>query len=237
MFFCAGVTSCLGRKLAGEAIMEKRLLLEAEVRETTGTKVTALLRQSGRLPATVYGHKLAAESISLDAHKFERAVHHGHRVFDIEFAGKAGTLMIKDVQYDYLGRDIIHVDLMRVDITETVKVTVSIELKGVAKGLNEGGMIEEHADAVEVECVVVNIPESIAVSIKDLGLGEALHASDIELPEGVTLISSPETLLVTCPMKAAAVSDEDEAEHEGVEGEEGSSSPEIITERKSDEDA
>ena len=214
--------------------MEKRLLLEAEVREQTGTKATARLRQDGRLPATVYGHKQAAESISLDAHQFERAVHHGHRVFDIEFAGKAGTLMVKDVQYDYLGRDIIHVDLMRVDISETVKVIVAIELKGIAKGQHEGGMIEEHADALEIECVVTNIPESLAVSIKNLGVGEALYASDVELPDGVTLVSSPETLLVTCPMKAAAVSAEDE---EAEEGEEGAASPEVITERKADDDA
>ncbi len=217
--------------------MEKILLLEAEVREQTGTKATARLRQEGRLPATVYGHKQAAESISLDAHQFERAVHHGHRVFDIEFAGKAGTLMIKDVQYDYLGRDIIHVDLMRVDASETVKVTVSVDLKGVAKGQLEGGMIEEHADALEVECVVTNIPESLAVSIKTLGVGEALHASDVELPEGITLVSPPETLIVTCPMKAAAVSEEDEVAHEGEEGEDAPSSPEVITERKADEDA
>lgn len=217
--------------------MEKRLLLEAEVREQTGTKAATRLRQDGRLPATVYGHKQAAESVSLDAHQFERAVHHGHRVFDVEFAGNAGTLMVKDVQYDYLGRDIIHVDLMRVDISETVRVTVAIELKGIAKGQHEGGMIEEHADALEVECVVTNIPESLAVSLKDLSVGEALYASDVELPDGVTLISSPETLLVTCPMKAAAVSEEDEEGVEGQEGEEESTSPEVITERKSEDDA
>jgi len=215
--------------------MEKRLLLEAEVRKQTGTKGAICLRQNGRLPAVVYGHKQDPESIAFDAHEFERAVHHGHRVFDVQIAGKAETLMVKDVQYDHLGRDIIHVDLMRVDISETVKVSVSIELKGIAKGQNEGGMIEEHADALEIECVVTNIPESLAVSIKGLGVGEALHASDIELPAGVTLISPPETLLVTCPMKAAAVSEEDEAE-EGAE-EEASSSPEIITERKAEDEA
>lgn len=213
--------------------MEKRLLLEAEVREQTGTKVTARLRQSGRLPATVYGHKQAPDSISLDAHGFERAVHHGHRVFDVQYGGETGTLMVKDVQYDYLGRDMIHVDLMRVDITETVRVTVPVDLRGVAKGQHEGGMIEEHADALEVACVVTNIPDVIPVSLKALGVGEALHASDVELPSGVTLVSPPETLLVTCPLKAAAVS----AEDEGEEGEEEApDSPEVITERKSEDE-
>jgi large subunit ribosomal protein L25 len=211
--------------------MEKRLLLEAEVREKLGTKGAVLLRQNGRLPAVVYGHKQVPESVSLSAHEFERAVHHGHRVLDVKIAGKVETLMIKDLQYDYLGRDIIHADLVRVDISETVKVSVPIELKGTAKGLNEGGMIEEHADVLEIECVVTNIPETIVVSVKDVGVGAALYAGDIELPTGITLVSPPETLLVTCPMKAAAVS----AEEEG-HGDEGPASPEVITERKADEE-
>jgi large subunit ribosomal protein L25 len=108
---------------------------------------------------------------------------------------------------------------------------VPIELKGTAKGLNEGGMIEEHADVLEIECVVTNIPETIVVSVKDVGVGAALYAGDIELPTGITLVSPPETLLVTCPMKAAAVS----AEEEG-QGDEGPASPEVITERKADEE-
>ena len=212
--------------------MEKRLLMEAEVREKTGTKVAARLRKNGRLPATVYGHKQTPESIALDAHQFELAVHHGHRVMDVKLEGKTETLMVKDLQYDYLGRDIIHADFMRVDITEKVKVSVPVELKGAAKGLSEGGMIEEHADSLEVECLVTNLPESIVVSVKNVGVGESLHAGDIELPDGVTLVSSTDTLIVTCPMKAAAVSAEDEEE----EGEDGPSAPEVITERKSDED-
>ena len=103
----------------------------------------------------------------------------------------------------------------------------------MAKGQHEGGMIEEHADALEVECVVTNIPEVISVSLKDLGVGEALHASDVVLPGGVTMISPPETLLVTCPMKAAAISEDEEAE-EGEE--EAPESPEVITERKSEDE-
>ncbi|MCF7975557.1 MAG: 50S ribosomal protein L25 [Phycisphaerae bacterium] len=212
--------------------MEKRLLLEAEVRGKIGTKGAVLLRQNGRLPAVVYGHKQVPESVSLNAHEFERAVHHGHRVLDLKISGKVETLMVKDLQYDFLGRDIIHADLVRVDISETVKVSVPIELKGTAKGLHEGGMIEEHADVLEIECVVTNIPETIVVSVKDVGVGDALYAGDVTLPAGVTLVSPTDTLVVTCPMKAAAVS----AEEEGEAGEEGPATPEVITERKSDED-
>jgi large subunit ribosomal protein L25 len=223
----------MAQKLAGEAIMEKRLLLEAEVREKVGTKEAARLRQEARLPGTVYGHKQDPVSISLNAHEIERAVHHGHRVMDVKIAGTVETLMIKDLQYDYLGRDVIHMDLMRVDSSETVKVTVGIELKGIAKGLSEGGMLEEHADALEIECVVTNIPESLAVSVKTLTVGESLHASDIVLPEGITLISPADTLLVACTQKPAAASEEDAEEGEG---EDGPVTPEVITERKPEDD-
>ena len=184
--------------------MGKRLVLKAEVRESTGSKHSARVRAGGRIPAVVYGHKRQPAVISLDAHNFVEGLHHGHRLIDVQVGRKKETTLIKDVQYDYLGRDIIHVDLMRVEVTETVKVGVPIELRGTAQGTHEGGIIEEHVDRLEIECKVTDIPESIAVSVKDVSVGDALHASDIELPEGVKLAGSGETLIVTCHLVAAA---------------------------------
>lgn len=210
--------------------MEKSLQLKAEVRTNIGSKGSARLRSQGRIPAVVYGHKKTPESISLNAHDFVEGLHHGHRLMDVQIGDKTETLLIKDVQYDFLGRDVIHADLIRVNVTERVKVAVAIELKGTAKGTHEGGMIEEHADSLEVECLVTNIPESLPVSIKDIGIGDALHAGDVAMPEGVNLISPEETLLVTCHMKAAAKSTEELEEEEPT-------TPEVITEKKEDEEA
>jgi large subunit ribosomal protein L25 len=205
--------------------MEKTLRLVAKIREHTGSKTAAKERKQGRIPAIVYGHKQEPVAISLDAHNLVERLHHGHRLMDVQIGKKTQKLLVKDLQYDYLGKDIIHVDLIRVDITETVKVTVPIELKGTAKGTHEGGIITEHADHIEIECQAANIPESIVVSIKELEIGDTVHAGDIELPAGAKLSSSQDTLLITCSLVAAAKAVE-EVELEEIEA------PEVISEAK-----
>lgn len=209
--------------------MEKSLLLKAEVREQTGTKFAVKVREQGRIPAIMYGHKLEPVAISLDARNLVEGLHRGHRVLDLQIGRGKEKVIVKDLQYDYLGKDIIHIDLMRVDVTETVKVTVPIELKGTAKGTHEGGVIEEHTDHLEIECRVTDIPESIVVLVKEVGVGDTLHAGDIELGEGVRLVSAADTLLVTCGLVAAAKSTEElEAE--------APAAPEVIGEAKGPEE-
>jgi large subunit ribosomal protein L25 len=178
--------------------MAKTLSLEAQVREHTGSKAAAVVRRQGRIPAIVYGHQEQPVAVSLDAHDFLEGLHHGQRLMDIQIAGKNEKAIIKDLQYDYLGRDVIHADLMRVDVTEVIKVTVPLELKGIPKGTQEGGVLAAHANRIEVQCLAVNIPELIVVSVKELGVGEAIHAGQIQLPEGVTLVSPAELLVATC---------------------------------------
>lgn len=209
--------------------MEKALLLKAEVRKDTGSKHAAKLRQQGRIPAVVYGHKQEPVAISLDAHTLVEGLHHGRRLADVQIGRKRETTIIKDLQYDYLGKDIIHVDLMRVDVTETIKVTVPIELKGVAKGTHEGGIVEGHMDHLEIECKATDIPETIIVWVKDVGVGDTLHAGDVELPDKVKLVSDPSTVLVTCGLVAAAKSTEELEE-------EAPAAPEVITEAKEAEE-
>jgi large subunit ribosomal protein L25 len=184
--------------------MGKALVLKADIREHTGSKHAAKVRRQGRIPAVVYGHKEEPVAISLDAHNFTEGLHHGHRLMDVQLGKKKEKMLVKELQYDYLGKNVVHADLMRVDITETVKVTVPVELKGTAQGTHEGAIIEEHVDRLEVECRVSDIPETIAVWVKDVGVGDALHASDVELPKGVKLVTPPETLIVTCHLVAAA---------------------------------
>ncbi len=178
--------------------MEKGLVLKGEIRPNRGSKDAARLRKQGQIPAIVYGHKKEPVAISLDGRSFIEELHRGHRLVNIQLDKEQVTTLVKDVQYDYLGSDIIHVDLMRVDVTEMVRVTIPIELKGTAKGTHEGGMVEVHTAKVEVECRVTEIPERIQVSIKEMVLGDAIHAKDLQLPEGVKLISAPELLIATC---------------------------------------
>jgi large subunit ribosomal protein L25 len=209
--------------------MEKTLLLKAEIREQTGSKAVQKVRKQGRIPAIVYGHKQEPVAISLDAHNFVERLHHGQRLMDVQIGKKKEKIIVKDLQYDYLGKDIIHADLMRVSVTEMVKVTVPIELKGTAKGTHEGGIIEEHADHLEIECRATDIPETIVVWVKEVSVDDALHAGDIELPDGVKLLSSPETLVVTCHLVAAAKTTEQVEEEMPV-------APEVISEAKEAEE-
>lgn len=209
--------------------MEKTLLLKAELRENAGSKDAAKVRKQGRIPAIVYGHKQEPVAISLDAHNFAEELHHKHRLMDVQIGQKKEKMIVKDLQYDHLGKSIIHADLMRVDVTETVKVTVPIELKGTAKGTHDGGIIEERADHLEIECKATDIPETIVVWVKEMGIGDALHAGDIELVDGVKLVSSPETLVVTCHLVTAAKTTEE------VE-EEMPAAPEVISEAKKPEE-
>jgi len=208
--------------------MKKTLLLKAEIREHTGSKTVRKIRKQGRVPAIMYGHKEEPVAISLDAHNFIEGLHHGHRLIDVQIGKKKEKTIVKDLQYDHLGRNIIHADLMRVDVSEKVRVTVPIELKGTAAGTHEGGIIEEHTDHLEIECKATDIPEVVIVSVKDVHVGSTLHAGEIELPEGINLVSPPDTLLVTCHLVAAAKTTEELEE-------ETPAAPEVIGEVKESE--
>jgi large subunit ribosomal protein L25 len=205
--------------------MDKAQVLKAEIRQGVGSKDAIKLRKNGQIPAVVYGHKKEPVGIILNAKSFREELQQGHRLMEIEIDKKNETLLVKDVQYDYVGTDIIHVDFMRVDVTELVRVTVPIETKGTAKGAQEGGMVEVHTGKLEVECRVTQIPEKITVNVKEMAVGDAIHAKDIQLPDGVKLISSPELLVATCHI-VAEVKTTEELEAEMP------TAPEVITAAK-----
>ena len=209
--------------------MEKTLLLKAEIREQTGSKAAAKVRSESRIPAIIYGHKQKPVAISVNAHDFIEGLHHGTRVFDVQIGRKKETMMVKDLQYDYLGKDVVHADLIRVNVSEMVKVSVPIELKGIAQGTHEGGIVESHTDNFEIECKVTDIPEKIVVSVKELEVGGVIYAVDVELPADTKLVSEPSLLLVTCSLVAAAKSAEEAEEEEPT-------APEVITEKKAEDE-
>jgi len=189
--------------------MAEEVILKAEVRTEHGSRHSRRLRREGKVPIIVYGHQQEPVAIAVNRHDFTVGLQHGHRVFDVSIDGKKHKLLTKDLQYDHLGKDIIHADMVRVSLTETVTVTVPLELKGTAKGTEEGGIVETPTDQIEIECRVTDIPESIPVSIRELEVGQSLHARDIQLPEGVKLISDPEMLVVLCHMVSVAKTTEE----------------------------
>jgi len=208
--------------------MADKLKLKAQVREDAGSTSAQKVRENGQIPAIVYGHKKDSVAITVSAHDFIKGLRHGHRLMDISIGSKKETVIVKEVQYDHLGRNIIHADLMRVSASEKIHVNVPIELKGTAKGTHEGGMIEEQTDHLEIECTATAIPESIAVNVKEVGVGDHICAKDVAMPDGVKLISDPELVLVTCHLFAQAKTTEEVEEEQPT-------APEIIGEKKDDE--
>jgi large subunit ribosomal protein L25 len=205
---------------------KQELVLKAQTRKERGKKSNAKLREQGSIPAVIYGHKKEAVSVALNEHDFAEVLHYGKKLLDIELDGKPDKFLLKEIQYDHLGKKMIHVDFLRVDLSEKVAVQVPLVFKGTAVGTTEGGVVEEHLASIEIECTVTEIPESIDVSIKALKIGDFMHVKDIVLPSGVKLVTDPELLLIACkePVEVVEVAPEAAA----VEA----TSPEVITERK-----
>jgi len=169
--------------------------LKAASRSETGTHKVRRLRKSGRVPAIIYGHGEQPVAISLDCHDVAEVVHHGARLLELDLDGKTENVLIKDLQYDHLGQDIIHADLTRVRLDERVEVTVPITLRGTPAG--EGGVLNQLATAVQVECLVTSIPDEIRVSVAALNVGEGIKAGELLLPAGARLLDDPETVICT----------------------------------------
>lgn len=207
--------------------------LAGETRNSLGTRASRALRASGKLPAVIYGHGEAPESVALIFHDVEVALSHGARMLRVDIDGRSSQYLIKEVQYDYLNHTPIHLDLTRVDLDERVKVRVGIELRGVPKGVSDGGTLELHLADLEVECLAAQIPETLHPLVVDLGLGDSLMVKDLELPPGVTAMIDGEERVATV---RAVLEVEEEAEaSEKDEGE--SAEPERIGRVRKDDDA
>lgn len=185
--------------------------IECTKRETVGTTSTKRLRAAGSVPASLYGHGEDTLSISLPAGTIDPLLEQGVQVIQLA-GGLDESALIKDIQWDALGIEILHVDLLRVKKGEKVEVSVSVELVGDAPGANEGGIVNHHLHALNIECFVTKIPESFSVNISNLQLGESIGLEVIELPEGATILDPEDSVIVACEYPVAEEEEEDEAE-------------------------
>lgn len=201
--------------------MEK-ITLKAEPRSALGTKATRALRATGRLPAVIYGHGEPPEAVSFLRHDVEVALAHGARTLEVALGDAKTQYLIKDVQYDHLAHEPIHMDLNRVSLHERVRVRVGIEPRGVPKGVSEGGALEQYMANLEIECLVTEIPGTLHPLVTTLGLGESLLVKDLQLPPGVHALANPEDRVATvralaeAPPAVEAVAEEVTAEPEVI---------------------
>lgn len=206
--------------------------ITAQTRERTGTRFSQRLRKSGRLPAVIYGHKSDPVSISVDEKEMLLHLHHGSHVVNVTIeGGKTETCLVKELQFGYLGDNIIHLDLARVDLDEEVHVQVHLNFVGTSSEAQKAGAIVSHpVTELEVVCKVNAIPEDIKVDTSKME-GTIFTVGEIELPPGVRTEVKPDT-----PILTISFIHEEEAVGEEVEvADVATSEPEVITETKPEE--
>lgn len=190
-------------------------------RAERGSRAVKRLRDTGLIPGVIYGHGEDVLPITLPRREVSTHLNKGAHVFELQVDGKQERVLVKDVQYDHLGSEVIHVDFARVSFDERVTVTVPLELKGEPKGAEEGGVLTQVIANLEIECLVLEIPDAIRHNVSEMNLDDVLHIKDIKLPPGVKAMQDGELIVAT--VKEVL----EEVAAPAVEGE-GAAEPEVI---------
>src|SRR5437868_853712 len=154
--------------------MAEAFVLQVEERKTSGSNAARQLRKQGLVPAVIYGHGEATASLSVPGETLNKAIRQGVRIFDVTVNGAMQKALLREVQWDPLGQDVLHADFYRVSADETITLEVKVELRGTAPGVTAGGVLVQPIHSLSVECLVVAIPESIRVNLSELQLNEAI---------------------------------------------------------------
>ena len=171
--------------------------ISVKSRAELGSRANKRLRDSGFIPGVIYGHKEAVVPISLPRKETVGHIQHGAHLFNLALDGKNENVLVKEVQYDHLGIEVLHVDFARVDLNERVEVTVPLVLKGDPKGEEEGGVLQQIVSDLEIECLVTQIPSEIRHNVVEMKLNDVLHISDLQFPPGVKSLQDPELIVAT----------------------------------------
>jgi large subunit ribosomal protein L25 len=198
----------------------------AEARSGLGSRANKRLRDTGKLPGVIYGHKQAVIPITLTKKEVVNHLDHGAHLFALNLAGKSENVLVKEVQYDHLGLEVIHVDFTRVDLTERVQVTIPLELKGTPKGEADGGVLQQNLSELKIECVVTDIPDAIRYNVSEMAMDSVLHVKDLQLPPGVKSMQDGDLIVAQVREILEA------APTEAVEG--TTAEPEVIGKKKED---
>ena len=203
--------------------------LHAKKREVSGSRACRRLRAEGLVPAILYGRKEEPEPLQIPSEELEETLRHPSRILELHVGRKKESVLVKAVQYDAFGSEVVHVDFVRVAMDEKVTLEVPIVLKGTPK--REHAVLQQALDAVEIECLPGDIPESFVTPVGHLQVGEMVRVAQLDVPKGVRILTDPETVVatLTLAMKEEAVAAPAEAEVAAVE-------PELIGREKKEEE-
>jgi large subunit ribosomal protein L25 len=207
--------------------------LEATIRESRGKNEARRLRAAGRIPAVLYGGAAGAEAIAVDPKGLSRILHSGsgvNSIIGLDLAGKGVTqVLVKEFLLDPIKHNLLHADFYRVQMDKAITVTVSVTLKGDAKGVKvQGGIVDFPHREVEIECLPGEIPETLTIDISELMIGQGVRLRDVAQGAKWTPVSDADTLIVHV---VAA-----KAEEAAAEGAAATAEPEVIKKGKADEE-
>lgn len=211
--------------------------LNASPRSETGTGVARKLRQSGSVPAVVYGHGREPQPLTVDTRELERllsTISVSSTVIDLSVDGQSSRTLIREIQRHPFKRSIIHVDFLALVAGEKITVSIPLRFVGTAEGVrNSGGILEETMHQVHLRLDPTSIPDRIDVDVTPLGVGHSVHIRDLKLPEGVSILDDEGATVCVCtaPKTEAAA-----AGTEGAEATPGAPEPELIRKPKPEDE-
>jgi len=204
----------------------EQFVINALRREDIGTSAARRYRREGHTPGVVYGHGQETVNLVLDTRELLVLLRHrGSMVIDLTIAGlekdKDIAALLKEVQRHPVSRQILNVDFQWISLKEAVTVHAPVVLVGKAPGVEqENGVLEQILFEVSLSCLPIAIPEQIEADISSLTLGRSLHVSDLQAPEGVTILTPPDEAVVIIARPVTAAELETRVEEEAAELEE-----------------
>ena len=192
-------------------------------RSKFGSRASRRLRRQGSVPAVIYGRGGDEMNLTLDRKEFMDEIGYTRAIsmIQLDLEGKVSTAIVKDIQWDVLTDQPVHIDFLRVSPDQIVTVPVPVHLMGKPEGVNMGGVLEQVLNEIEVSVRASAIPSKVEVDVTGLLLADSLHVADLELDEGVTPQTPPTSVVATVVAPTEVVEEEEEEEEEELlEGEE-----------------
>ncbi len=212
-----------------------QLTIYAEKRDLIGKKVNKL-RREGKIPAVIYGSQIEPLLITLNLREASKtlAAATASSLVTIKVDGKDHTVLVREKQKNFIRNELLHVDFQEVSMTEKIRATVSIITEGTSLAVKDmSAVLVNGLTVIEVLALPQNLPESFVVDISSLKeLGDTITVSDLDVPEDVEILSSPDEVIIT----ATGKTEEIEVEEEEIELDEEGLEPEVIERGKREED-
>ena len=206
--------------------MSDNTTISAEQRERVGKGSARAVRRAGRVPAVIYGDKKEPIGITLESREITKIIHQPGifgRLLNIKVSGSEHTVLTRDIQFHPVTDNVLHMDFLRVSGSAKVAVAIAVEFinEDNCPGIKVGGVLNVVRYEVELLCPATTIPEKITVDLEGLKIGDSVHISTIELPDGVTpTITDRDFTIATIASPGGGVKNEDDEDDGTDEGEE-----------------